>query len=65
MQTGIWMAYSDSTHCSDKFSYKILCISSYRLKDMNIARYTLFLQFLAKQKIAEAFLTEGEPSPGH
>jgi hypothetical protein len=39
------MAYSDSTHFSDKFSYKILFISSYGLKDMNLARYKHFLKF--------------------
>jgi hypothetical protein len=33
------MAYSDSTHFSDKLSYKILFISSYGSKDMNYARF--------------------------
>jgi hypothetical protein len=39
MQTSIWMSYSDSTHFSDKLSYKILFISSYGSKDMNYARF--------------------------
>jgi hypothetical protein len=44
------MAYSDSMHFSDKFSYKILFILSYRLKDMNYARFAQILQFPEKQK---------------
>jgi hypothetical protein len=40
MQTGIWMTYSDSKHFSEQFLYKIHFVSSYRLKDMNFARYT-------------------------
>jgi hypothetical protein len=39
MQTVVWMTYSDSTHFSDKLSYKILCISSYGLKDMIYTRF--------------------------
>jgi hypothetical protein len=50
MQTVVWMAYSDSTHFSDKFSYKILCISSYGLKDMNLARFK-YLQEFSEKKI--------------
>jgi hypothetical protein len=37
MQTGIWMTNLDSTHFSDKFSYKILFIPSNGLKDMIFA----------------------------
>jgi hypothetical protein len=33
------MAYSDSMHFSDPKTYKTLFIPSYRLKDMNFARY--------------------------
>jgi hypothetical protein len=33
------MAYSDSSHLSDKISYKILFISSYGLKDINLTRF--------------------------
>jgi hypothetical protein len=48
MQTGVWMTYSDSTHFSDKFSYKILFISSYGLKDMNLASFKHLQQFSEK-----------------
>jgi hypothetical protein len=57
------MAYSDSTHFSDKLSYKILFISSYGSKDMNYARFTHFLQFSEKHKRGN-FYTETDPSPG-
>jgi hypothetical protein len=39
------MAYSDSTHFSDKLSYKILFILSYELKDINFARSAYLLEF--------------------
>jgi hypothetical protein len=45
MQTSIWMAYSDSTHFSDKISYKILFISSYGSKDMNLPRFAYLQEF--------------------
>jgi hypothetical protein len=38
MQTGKWMSYSDSTHFSDKLSYKIRFILSCGLKDMSVTR---------------------------
>jgi hypothetical protein len=44
------MTFSDSTHFSDKFSYKILFILSYGLKDMNYARLEQILSFFRKQK---------------
>jgi hypothetical protein len=44
------MAYSDSMHFSDKLSYKILCFSSYGLKDMKNTRFTNLQEF---QKIEE------------
>jgi hypothetical protein len=44
------MSYSDSTHFSEQNSYKILFISSYGLKDMNLARFEHLQQFLEKQK---------------
>jgi hypothetical protein len=50
MQTGLWMAYSDSTHFSDKLTYKILFFSSYGLKDMNLARITYLQEFSEKRK---------------
>jgi hypothetical protein len=51
MQTVVWMAYSDSSHFSDKISYKILFISSYGLKDMNFARCKYLQEFQkTKQK---------------
>jgi hypothetical protein len=43
------MSYSDSTHFSDKNSYKILCIPSYCLKDMNHMRFA-YLQEFQKQR---------------
>jgi hypothetical protein len=42
MQTKIWMSYSNSMHFSDKLSYKILFISSYGLKDLNLANFAHF-----------------------
>jgi hypothetical protein len=39
------MAYLASTHFSDKFSYKILFISSYQSKDMNYATLEQILPF--------------------
>jgi hypothetical protein len=53
MQTGIWMSYSDSMHFSNKLSYKILCISSYGLKDTNYTRFAYLQEFLEKHKIEE------------
>jgi hypothetical protein len=50
MQTSIWMTYSDSTHFSDKLSYKILFISSYHLKDMNYARFKYLQEFSEEEK---------------
>jgi hypothetical protein len=49
------MTYSDSTHFSDKFSYKILCISSYRLKDTNFARYAHLQQYSENREIGQDF----------
>jgi hypothetical protein len=49
MQTSIWMTYLDSTHFSDKFSYKILCISIYGSKDMNLARFAYLQEFAEKK----------------
>jgi hypothetical protein len=43
------MAYSDSMHFSDKFSYKILFISSYGLKDINLARFKYLQEFSEKK----------------
>jgi hypothetical protein len=48
MQTGLWMAYSNSSHFSDKLSYKILFIPNYGLKDMNLARFAQILEFSVK-----------------
>jgi hypothetical protein len=48
MQTVVWMAYLDSTHFSDKFSYKILFILSYHLKDINFASFAYLQEFLEK-----------------
>jgi hypothetical protein len=49
MQTRAWMSYSNSTHFSDKISYKILFISSYGSKNMNLARFTHLQEFLEKK----------------
>jgi hypothetical protein len=48
MQTGIWMTYSGSTHFSDNLSYKILFISSYRLKDMDYTRFAYLQEYFRK-----------------
>jgi hypothetical protein len=45
MQAGVWMAYLDSTHLSDKISYKILFISSYGLKDIDLTSFTYLQEF--------------------
>jgi hypothetical protein len=44
------MAYSDYAHFSNKLSYKILFVLSYRLKDMNFVRFDHFLQKINKGK---------------
>jgi hypothetical protein len=50
MQTGKWMSYSDSSHFSDKFSYKKLFIWSYHLKDMIYARFAYLQEFSETDK---------------
>jgi hypothetical protein len=45
MQIVVWMAYSDSSHFSDKISYKILFISSYGSKDMILPRFAYLQEF--------------------
>jgi hypothetical protein len=64
MQTVVWMTYSNSTHFSDKNSYKILLILSYGLKDINFARLTHLQEFFWKTEMRRDFLTEDKPSPG-
>jgi hypothetical protein len=61
MQTGKWMLYSDSSHFSDKLSYKILFIPSYRLKDMDLASLTPLQQFSENRENGGTFLTGKEP----
>jgi hypothetical protein len=46
-------------HFSNKLSYKILCFSSYQLKDMILARFEHLQQFSEKQIKGGTFLTEG------
>jgi hypothetical protein len=53
------MAFSDSTHFSDKFSYKTLFISNYGLEDTNFARYKHLQEFSENRNFAGTFLTEG------
>jgi hypothetical protein len=48
MQTVVWMAYSDSSHFSDKISYKILFILGYGSKDMNLPRFKYLQKFSGK-----------------
>jgi hypothetical protein len=50
MQTSIWMTYSDSSHFSEQFSYKILCILSYGSKDMNLPRFAYLQEFTEEKK---------------
>jgi hypothetical protein len=57
-QQQAWMAYSCSVHFSEQLSYRKHFIPSYRLKDMNFARYRHFLGFWIKQKKAGTFLTK-------
>jgi hypothetical protein len=56
------MAYLDSTHFSDKFSYKILFISSYGSKDINFARFAHLQQFSVKQIKWSGFFSPKEIS---
>jgi hypothetical protein len=58
MQTVAWMAFSDSTHFSDKLLYKTLFISSYSLKDMIYARFAYLQEFSENREFTETFLTE-------
>jgi hypothetical protein len=62
MQTGKWISYSNSSHFSDTNSYKILFISSYELKDMNLASFKHLQQFSEKQKTEETFSHRAGPS---
>jgi hypothetical protein len=62
IQIGIWMAYSNSMHFSDKLSYKILFISSYGLKDMNLARFACVQEFSEKENAAGKVSHQGSPS---
>jgi hypothetical protein len=55
MQIGKWMSYSDSSHFSDKLSYKILFILSYRLKDIYLARFKHLQEILEKQRMQRDF----------
>jgi hypothetical protein len=52
------MTDSDSVHFSDKFSYKILFILSYHLKDMEITRFKHFLPFSKNENRPGTFLTQ-------
>jgi hypothetical protein len=45
------MAYLDSMHFSDPKTYKILFVSSYGLKDMNLARFKYLQGFSEEKKI--------------
>jgi hypothetical protein len=62
MQIIIWMSYSDYSHFSDKISYKILFIPSYRLKDMNITSFKHFLK-KTEGRLKLFFFTEKDTSP--
>jgi hypothetical protein len=58
------MAQSGSMHFSDTNSYKILFISSYELKDMNLASFKHLQQFSEKQNTEETFSHRAGPSQG-
>jgi hypothetical protein len=62
MQTVVWMAYSNSTHFSDTNSYKILFISSYGSKDMNLTRFAYLQGFSENGGRVETFYTEKDTS---
>jgi hypothetical protein len=64
MQIGKWMSYSYSSHFSDKFSYKILFISSFGVKDMNLAISAHLQQFSVKQIFRGDFSHRGGSQPG-
>jgi hypothetical protein len=57
------MAYSDSTHFSDKLSYKIIFISSYQSKDMIFAKLTHLQEFSETDKM-RAVSHQTDSSPG-
>jgi hypothetical protein len=60
MQTGISMAYSDSTHFSKKLSYKILLILNYGLKDIIMQDSNIFWNFAKPKNGIGCFLTHRE-----
>jgi hypothetical protein len=62
MQTIKRMGQSGSMHFSNTNSYTILFISSYELKDMNLASFKHLQQFSEKQKIEETFSHRAGPS---
>jgi hypothetical protein len=66
MQTVAWMAYSDSTHFSDKLPYKILFYFKLRLKRYKFCKIAHLQQFPEKQNrdFVGTFLTEDHISPG-
>jgi hypothetical protein len=58
------MAYSDSLHFSNKFSYKIIFILSFGVKDMNLAISAHLQQFSVKQIFSGDFSHRGGSQPG-
>jgi hypothetical protein len=52
------MAYSDSIHFSEQFSYKTHFIPSYSLEDMNYSRLHTCRNFLKNRERCETFLTQ-------
>jgi hypothetical protein len=59
MQTVEWMSYSGSSHFSDTNLYKILFISSFCLKAMNLARFAQILELFVKQRTGCLFSPRG------
>ena len=53
--TGMWIAYSDSSHFSDRFTYINYFNPNYGLEDMNFKSFNQFLEFL---KLSNSTLSE-------
>jgi hypothetical protein len=57
------MAYSDSMHFSDKISYKVLFISSYRLKDMILCKINTLAAIFLKTETKLGLFSPKQSEP--
>jgi hypothetical protein len=62
VQQQAWMAYSDSSYFSDRFSYIKHFYLNYRLKDMNYQSFMHFPEILQNREKRKTFLTQAEAS---